>query len=288
MRAALSSAVPHIILRVTNDPHAFHEFERSGWERASAHYDEAFGALTRQTADALLNAAGISAGAEVLDVATGPGPIASAAAARGARVVGIDFSSAMIAEARRRHPLIEFREGDAEALSFDASSFDAIVMNFGLLHLGRPETAIAEAYRALKTGGRYALTVWASPEEAVGFGLVLRAVQQHGNPNVALPEGPPFFRFSSQDEFRAVLQRIGFVDVTVRTLPLTWRLESPEGVFEALSKGGVRTAAILRAQTADALDAIRADVRRGVEAYAKAGVFEIPMPAVLASGVRPG
>jgi ubiquinone/menaquinone biosynthesis C-methylase UbiE len=166
MRAAFSSALPHIILRVTIDPnpHPFHEFERSGWERASAHYDDAFGALTRQTADALLDAAAVLAGAEVLDVATGPGPIASAAAARGAHVIGIDFSSAMIAEARRRHHHIEFREGDAEALSFDASTFDAIVMNFGLLHLGRPDTAIAEAYRALKTGGRYALTVWAPPK----------------------------------------------------------------------------------------------------------------------------
>jgi SAM-dependent methyltransferase len=194
----------------------------------------------------------------------------------------------MIAEALRRHHHIEFREGDAEALSFDASSFDAVVMNFGLLHLERPDTAIAEAYRVLKTGGRCALTVWASPDDAVGFGLVLRAVQQRGNPNVALPEGPPFFRFSNQDEFRATLQRAGFADVRIRTLPLTWRLESPEAVFEAVSRGGVRTAALLRAQSADALDAIRADVARGVETYAKAGAFEIPMPAVLGSGVRLG
>ena len=269
------------------DPQTFHDFEHAGWERASAHYDKAFGALTLQTADALLDAAGVSAGAEVLDVATGPGPIASAAAARGAHVVGIDFSSAMIAEARRRHQHIDFREGDAEALSFDASCFDAVVMNFGLLHLARPDMAMTEACRVLKTGGRYALTVWAPPEDAVGFGLVLRAVQQHGNPNVALPEGPPFFRFSSQDEFGRSLQRAGFDDVKVRRLPLTWRLDSSDDVFEAVSRGGVRTAAILRAQTADALDAISAEVRRGIEAYAKAGAFEVPMPAVLASGVRP-
>jgi SAM-dependent methyltransferase len=270
------------------DPHAFHEFERSGWERASAHYGEAFGALTRQTADALLDAARVSTGTRVLDVATGPGPIAAAAAARGAQVVGLDFSRAMIAEAQRTHPAIAFQEGDAEALPFDASSFDAVVMNFGLLHLARPEAAIAEAHRVLRTGGRYALTVWSAPEEAVGFGMVLRAVQEHGNPNVPLPEGPPFFRFSTPAEFRMTLELAGFSGVDVRTLPLTWRVSSPEGVFEAVSKGGVRTSALLRAQTPAALEAIRAAVRRGAESYAKDGAFLVPMPAVLASGTKFG
>src|SRR5437667_12911799 len=98
---------------MTANSRAFHEFERSGWERASEHYDDAFGALTRQTAGALLDAAQVSSGSDVLDVATGPGLIAAAAAAHGATVVGLDFSSAMIAQANRRHPAIAFREGDA-------------------------------------------------------------------------------------------------------------------------------------------------------------------------------
>lgn len=271
---------------MTVDPHAFHEFERAGWERASAHYPDAFGDLTAQTADALLDAARVSAGTRVLDVATGPGPIAGAAAARGAHVIGLDFSPAMIVEAQRRHSAITFREGDAEGLPFDASAFDAVVMNFGLLHLPRPDVALAEAHRVLRPGGRYALTVWAPPEEAVGFGIVLAAVQEHGNPNVTLPEGPPFFRFSVPDEFRATLERAAFVDVDVKTLHLSWRLSSPDAVFEALSRGGVRTAAVLRAQTPAALEAIRKAVRRGVEAYAKDGAFVVPMPAVLASGTR--
>jgi SAM-dependent methyltransferase len=273
---------------VTVDPHAFHEFERSGWERASAHYQDAFGALTRQTADPLLDAAGVGSDSQVLDVATGPGPIAAAAATRGADVVGLDFSAAMIAEAKRQHPTIVFREGDAEALPFAASSFDAVVMNFGLLHLARPDTAIAEAHRVLRGGGRYALTVWAPPEEAIGFGLVLAAVRDFGNPDVALPEGPPFFRFSSHAEFRRTLEHAGFTEVQIQTLALSWRVSSSDAVFDAISRGGVRTAAVLRAQTPAALEAIRTSVRQGVEKYKKDGVFLIPMPAVLASGTRSG
>src|SRR5207245_10651614 len=93
------------------EPAPFHDFEQAGWQRAAEHYGDAFGGLTAQTADALLDAAGVSSGARVLDVATGPGFIAAAAAGRGAQVTGLDFSPAMIALARTRQPAIDFREG---------------------------------------------------------------------------------------------------------------------------------------------------------------------------------
>lgn len=268
------------------DPASFHDFEQTGWERAAEHYPDAFGALTAQTAGAMLDAVGVSAGVRLLDVATGPGFIAAAAAARGAEVVGLDFSSAMIAEARRQHPAIIFREGDAEALPFDAGSFDAVVMNFGMLHLARPERAIAEAHRVLRADGRYAFTVWGSPDQTVGFGLTVRAIEQFGRTDVGLPEGPPFFKFSDDTECRRTLEATGFASVDVRLLPLTWRLPSADALFAAMSQGGVRTAAVLRAQTPEALANIRAAMRRGIEAYARDGEFVVPMPAVLAVGTR--
>ena len=174
----------------------------------------------------------------------------------------------------------------AEALPFDAGSFDAVTMNFGLLHLARPDTALAEAHRVLRPGGRYAFTVWAAPERAVGFGLALRAIEELGNKNVPLPEGPPFFRFSDASETARTLESIGFRDIRIQELALTWRLTNAEQVFEALSRGGVRTAAVLRAQTPAALARIRDAVRTGAEAYAVNGEIAIPMPAVLASALK--
>jgi len=268
------------------DATAFHDFEHAGWERAAEHYGDAFGGITTQIAPPLLDAVGARDGTRLLDVATGPGFIAAAADARGAIVTGLDFSRAMIADARRRHPAITFREGDAEALPFDAGRFDAVTMNFGLLHLARPEAAIAEARRVLCPGGRYAFTVWAVPEQAVGFGMVLRAIEEFGRTDVPLPEGPPFFRFSAIDESRQTLERAGFVDVDARVLPLTWQLDSADGIYEALSRGGVRTAAVLRAQTPEALDAIRTAVRRAAARYKDGDRIVVPMPAVLASATR--
>src|SRR5947207_422982 len=154
---------------MTND--AFRDFEHAGWQSAAEHYADTFGGLTVQAADPLLDAVGAGPGCRLLDVASGPGFIAEAAAARSAYVVGLDFSPAMVAEAKRRNPAIEFQEGDAERLPFDAASFDAVVMNFGLLHLARPDAAIAEAQRVLRPGGRYAYTVWAPSEETTGFSM---------------------------------------------------------------------------------------------------------------------
>jgi SAM-dependent methyltransferase len=264
----------------------FRDFEQAGWERAAEFYGDAFGSLTAQTAPALLEAVRAASGTRLLDVACGPGFIAGAAADLGCDVVGLDFSAAMVAKARERLPALAFREGDAECLPFDAGRFDAIVMNFGLLHLARPDEALAEAHRVVRTGGRYAFTVWAAPERAVAFGLALRAIEEFGNANVSLPEGPPFFRFSDAAETGRTLESIGFKDIEVRELPLVWRLESADEVFEALSRGGVRTAAVLRAQTPAALAAIRAAVRHGVESYAVEGGFAIPMPAVIASATK--
>ena len=226
-------------------------------------------------------------GARTLDVASGPGYAAAAAAARGARVAALDFSSAMVELARSQNPEIEFREGDAEALPFPEGSFDAVVMNFGMLHLAQPERAVAEAFRVLSAGGRFAFTVWAKPEEAVGFGIILDAIRKHGNPDVPLPPGPPFFRFSDASECDNVLKVAGFRNVDVRKVPQVWRFSASGLLFEAFRTGSVRTQALLHAQSAPALAAIRDAVGRIAGEYGNHGTVEIPMPAVLAAALKP-
>ena len=269
-----------------SDFSAYKAFEHKGWERATPQYHDAFGYLTAQAIQPLLESVDVRSGVRVLDVATGPGYVAAAAAQRGANVVGIDFSAAMVAEARRCYPALPFQEGDAEDLPFPDKSFDAVVMNFGLMHLERPEQALAEAHRVLRAGGKLAFTVWAKPEEAVGFGMVLRAVQQYGSMNVPLPPRPPLFRFSEPAESRRVLLEAGFMAPEVRLVPQVWRLRSPDALFENMQGSTVRTAGLLRAQTPGALQAIRAALRDMAGSYQKGEKIELPMPAVLASATK--
>lgn len=270
------------------DPHSFRQFEHSGWQGIPQQYHEAFGELTTQSIEPLLAAAaGVKAGIKVIDIATGPGYVAAAAARRGATVIGVDFSAAMVVEAQRRNPEIEFREGDAEQLPFGDGLFDAAVMNFGILHLGRPDQALVEACRVLRAGGRFGFTAWAKPEETPGFGIVLGAIAKHGDPKVGLPQGPPFFRFSEPDECIRSLLAAGFESPKVVKVPQTWRLPSIDSLFEFMKDSTVRTAGLLRGQKPEVLDKIREAMRDDLKKYQKDNAVELPMPAILACAIKP-
>jgi ubiquinone/menaquinone biosynthesis C-methylase UbiE len=268
------------------DPVKFRSFEHAGWQSIPAQYHDAFGTLTTQAIEPLLDAAGVRSDVKLLDIASGPGYVAAAAAKRGALVLGVDFSAAMVAQAERLHPGIDFREGDAEELPVGTGLFDAAVMNFGILHLSRPEQALMEACRVIRSGGRFAFTVWAKPEQAIGFGIVLRAVESYGEPRVELPPGPPFFRYSDPEECERGLIAAGFESPTVTKVAQKWRLPAGDGLFNAMKESTVRTAGLLRAQKPEALEKIRQAIRAEVERYTKKGVVELPMPALIASGVK--
>ena len=92
-------------------------------------------------------------GEAILDLGCGTGELATAIAARGARVVGLDASAEMIAVARERAPALEWLVGDGEALTFDGT-FDAVFSNAALHWMTHAEAAARGIARALKPGGR--------------------------------------------------------------------------------------------------------------------------------------
>jgi ubiquinone/menaquinone biosynthesis C-methylase UbiE len=268
---------------------SFRDFEHQGWssEDVALGYHDYLSPITIQAIGALLDAAGVRQGTRLVDVATGAGYVAAAAAERGAEVIGIDFSATQVALARRRYPPLQFREGDAGALPFPDNAFDAVVSNFGMPHLPDPDAFISEAIRVLRSGGRFAFSVWAAPEEAVGLGIIYGAVQRHGRMDVPLPPGPSFFLFSDRGQCERSLHAAAFRSATVSTVPQVWRLASPDVLFEAIMKGTVRAAALLRAQTPEALAAIRDAARSAASSYERDGVIELMMPAVVAAAEKP-
>src|SRR5437773_8827276 len=142
---------------------SFTRFEHEGWERVADKYDSMWSSLTRQFIPYLIDIAQIVPGMSVLDVACGPGYVSNALRKIGAIPMGIDFSKKTVAIAEKMFPGIRFTQGDAQELPFTDASFDRVLMNFGLLHLSQPEKACAEAFRALKSAGKFGFTVWAPP-----------------------------------------------------------------------------------------------------------------------------
>jgi len=80
----------------------------------------------------------------VLDVACGPGYVSAVAKKMGANPTGVDFSKKMVEIAKKMYPAIRFAQRDAQNLPFGPTSFDRVLINFGLLHLSHPEKACAE------------------------------------------------------------------------------------------------------------------------------------------------
>ncbi len=271
---------------MTNVAKEFREFEYNGWQQSVDQYDNSFGSLTNQIIEPLLNAVNPQPGTKILDIATGPGYVAAGAAKRQCQVIGLDFSDAMLKKAKQLNPDLEFIQGEAESLPFKNGEFDAVVMNFGILHLAEPQKAINEAFRVLRHPGKFAFTVWDVMDQCIGMKLVYEAIQAYGNLEVALPEGPPFFYFSEEQNCISALQNAGFSHLLVSKFSLTWELKNADELLDAFYQGTARTGGLLRNQTEENLADIRATIRQTSQAYFDKNKLVLPMSALVASGTK--
>lgn len=121
--------------------------------------------------DHVVERAGVEPGMEVLDVATGSGNVALRAAARGARVTGLDLTPELFEAARRRAAEwgveVEWVAGDAEDLPFEDGRFDRVLSVFGVMFAPRHEVAARELVRVTKPGGTIGVISW-TPEGSTG------------------------------------------------------------------------------------------------------------------------
>lgn len=188
-------------------------------------------ARTIETAAArIVDAVDPHAGDELLDVATGSGNVAIPAAARGAKVTGLDLTPELLEVARRRAQdagaQIEFLEGDAEELPFAEDSFDAVTSCFGVIFAPRHERAAGELARVARPGGRIALTAW-TPEGLNG--QMFKTVGSH------MPPPPPEVRspvlWGSEDHVRSLFEPSG-VELTCERHDVVFTAESPQAWVE--------------------------------------------------------
>jgi demethylmenaquinone methyltransferase / 2-methoxy-6-polyprenyl-1,4-benzoquinol methylase len=176
------------------------------------------GRWRRETAAAV-----VSPGDRVLDACCGTGDLALAGARAGGQVTGIDFSERMLERARRKSGEIEWVQGDALALPFDAESFDAATVGFGVRNLEDLDRGLAELARVLRPAGRVGVLEITRPEGMlqpfynVWFGKivpVLGKLLPGGSAYTYLPAS--VMRFPGPEDLARSLREAGFSDVRYR------------------------------------------------------------------------
>jgi demethylmenaquinone methyltransferase / 2-methoxy-6-polyprenyl-1,4-benzoquinol methylase len=163
----------------------------------------------------------VGPGSRALDVATGTGDLAIELRARGAEVIGLDFSERMLELAREKAPGIEFVQGNALELPYPAASFDAVTVGFGARNLSDLDRGLAELARVTRLGGRVVILEITSPQRPplswffrLWFDRAVPALGRLAGDSDAYTYLPSSVRrFPGPRELAAKLAAAGLVDV---------------------------------------------------------------------------
>jgi SAM-dependent methyltransferase len=178
------------------------------------------------TAEHLVDTADLHAGWRVLDVATGSGNAALAAARLGCDAVGVDYVPSLLERGRMRALTegldVDLVEGDAEALPFEDASFDAVTSVFGAMFAPDHARAASELLRVCRPG---ALANW-SPDGFIGE--LFRTIGAHVRPPVGVPS--PML-WGTEHHLRSLFgEAICSLELEERTF--TFRFSSAEAFVE--------------------------------------------------------
>lgn len=150
--------------------------------RHAAGYAASLDPTLRPLADRMLREAGASPGQSVLDLATGTGVIARAAADLGTWPLGVDLAAGMLAVARRLTPeTIPYVAADASALPLRGGTFDIVTCGLALSHIADIQAVLAEILRVLRGGGVLVASAWAMAGSNPAFSTVLDVLRRHAS-----------------------------------------------------------------------------------------------------------
>jgi SAM-dependent methyltransferase len=237
-----------------------------GWEANAEFVDKHLAPAT----DALLDAAGITEGDAVLELAAGPGGAGLRAAQRvglSGSIVLSDDAPEMVAVAARRatgYPQVSTAVFDQSEITAEDGYFDAVISRHGLMFAEDPVGAVRDATRVLRPSGGFAAMTWGPRSVNPWLGLVLDAVgEQFGVPfPPANIRGP--FSLDDAALLTSVLDEGGLEDVHVQAVETPMRAASVHAWWERVPQ--------LAGPLATALAAMEPDVREQIAQRAmKAG-----------------
>ncbi|MFJ8842660.1 class I SAM-dependent methyltransferase [Streptomyces cyaneofuscatus] len=265
---------------------AFDRAERRIWSGKAEAYARTYARLCAHPAAALLDAAQVGSGSRVLDVGCGSGTVSAAAVARDATVYAVDADPGMVTATRRSVPdVAAVCVARLPELPYADDTFDAVVGNFVLNHVGRPREALTELRRITRPGGRVAVTVWRAPA-APGQTLIGRAAQAAG---LTRPDWLP--ALAPEDDFprtpeglAALFDAAGFRGAECSEVAWEHRCD-PDTWWAGAEQGIGAIGQVLNSRGPEGMaEARRAYDRLSAEFLTPDGAMALPHLALLAAG----
>lgn len=280
------------------DPAAYKRTTTDQWQTAAEpwhRWGPTLEAWLGEATEAMLDMAGVTRGARVLDVAAGTGGQTLVAARRvgpDGHVLAVDISSNILAFAERSAREaglrnVETRVLDGEHLDVQPGAFDAVISRVGFIYFPDQQTAFAGMRRALRPGGRLAGIVYSTPEANGFFSIPLSVIRRRGELPAPLPGQPGPFSLGAPGAIEAAYERAGFADVEVRRVAAPLRLRSAAEClrFERESFGALHQ--MLAGLGEVEREEVWSEVERELSRYETASGFEAPCELLVAAGTAP-
>jgi SAM-dependent methyltransferase len=228
------------------------------WGRRPRDWAELAEPSNRPLYEAVLEGLNVGAGTELLDIGCGSGYALAMAAARGAKVTGLDATPELLAIARERVPAAVLVEARMDTLPFPDAAFDVAVGFNAFQFAEDPETAVREAARVVRPGGMVAATTFAEPErnQSTALHMALEPLRA-ANPGAGthLP-----YSLSTPDGLEQLLTSAGLEPVVSDEVPLVWGHTDPDHAIRAVLASGGGALAIAGAGVEAASTALAAAV----------------------------
>jgi SAM-dependent methyltransferase len=284
-------------MAATFNPKQYKTTTRAQWEDAAEAWHRWGPDIENWLGEAttrMLDAAGVTTGSKVLDVAAGAGGQSIAAARRvgpDGHVLATDISPTILEYAAKAATdaglsTVTTRELDGEFLDVEENGFDAVISRVGLIYFPDQQAALAGIRRALRPGGKFSAVVYSTADRNGFFAIPVGIIRRRAELPPPAPGQPGPFSLGGPGVARTAYEMAGFRDVTVETVPSPVRMGSAAECvrFERESFGALHQ--MLSGVSEDERQAAWQEIERALAQFEGPDGFEGPCEMLVVTGTR--